>query len=705
MLRAKYLPAAALFSLALIGCGRAGPGTITPPLMPVVATPTFFPTPGTYKSPQSVTIADAASAATIYYTTDGSAPTANSAKYTSPIVVKIDTNFQAIAVASGYSNSAPAKGAYLIAGPTVSVVLSTHDQTRLMAAQPSVQFTANTSGANQVLVDETQQYQSIEGFGAAFTDSACYLLEKVAQPAALPGALTDLFTRSGNGIGLSFMRIPMGASDIALSVYSFDDQPAGQTDPTLADFSVAHDQSYIQPLILEARTLNPEMKLMANPWSPPGWMKTTDSMIGGTLLPTMDTPFANYFVKYLQAYQTAGLPIDYISLQNEPLYQPTGYPGMGMDARTQLTILRDSILPALASNHLTSRVLVYDHNWDTPLYPETIFADPTVLAADQVAGSAWHGYGGTAGAQQTVQNDFPTKGQWETEHSGATSTSDQFTSDFVEITQALRNSSKSYVKWSLALDENLGPNLTQNVGLGGCNTCTALVTVNSQSGAITKDVEFYTLGQYSKYVLAGATRIYSSNANGIVSAAFQNPDSSLAVIAFNDTAISQAFQLQWGTQNVSYTLPSLSAATFTWSGIQTGTATFDATSQIQASSYSTEQGLQTEDTADVNGGFDLGYISPGAYAVYKNVNFGTSVSTVNVRTASAGNGGTVDFHLDRATGPLIASVTLPVSGGWQNWQTVSAPASGASGIHDVYAVFSGGGATASIANMNWFQFQ
>jgi glucosylceramidase len=673
--------------------------------MPVLAAPTFSPAPGTFNAAQTVSIADATSAATIYYTTDGSAPTVNSTKYSSPISVTVDTSIQAIAIAAGYSNSSAAKGAYLIAGPTVSVVLTTHDQTQLLAAQSSVQFTATTSSTNQLLVDDTQQYQSIEGFGAAFTDSACYLLEKVAQPAALPGALNDLFTRNGNGIGLSFMRIPMGASDIALSVYSFDDQPTGATDPTLAGFSIAHDQSYIQPLILEAKTLNPQMKLMANPWSPPGWMKTTDSMIGGTLLPTMYTPFANYFVKYLQAYQTAGISIDYISLQNEPLYQPPAYPGMGMDAPTQLTVLRDSILPALTANHIASKVLVYDHNWDTPSYPETILADATVLASDQVAGTAWHGYGGVPGAQQTVQNAFPTKGQWETEHSGVTSTSDQFTSDLVEITHVLRNSGKSYVKWSLALDENQGPNLTRNAGLGGCATCTPLVTVNSTSGAITRDIEFYSLGQFSKYVLPGATRIYSSNANGIVSVAFQNPDSSYAVIAFNDTNGSQAFQLQWGTQNFSYTLPSLSAATFTWSGTQTGTATVEATSQIQASSYSSEQGLQTENTADINGGYDLGYISPGGYAVYKNVNFGTAVSTVNVRTASDGTGGTVEFHLDSATGPLIATATLPVTGGWQTWQTVSAPASGASGIHDLYAVFAGGGATASIANVNWFQFQ
>lgn len=590
------------------------------------------------------------------------------------------------------------------AGPSVSVVLSTHDQTNLLASQPSVLYTATTAGPkdNTIFVDETQQYQTIEGFGAAFTDSAAYLLKEVAQPSQLTSIMNDLFTRSGSGIGLSFMRNPMGASDIARSVYSFDDMPAGQTDFPLTNFSIAHDQADIIPIILQAKTLNPQMKILANPWSPPGWMKDSGSMIGGHLLmtPTANvTAFANYFVKYIQAYQAAGVPIDYISLQNEPLYIPPDYPGMGMDAPTQLSVLRDYVLPALTTNGLSTRVQVYDHNWDTPSYPETVLADPTVQASNLVAGTAWHGYGGTPGAQQTVQNMFLTKGNWETEHSGGTWVTDQFTSDFVKITQVMRNAGKAYVKWSLALDEKLGPDLTQ-MGLGGgCNTCTPIVTVNSQTGAVTKDIEYYTLGQYSKYVLPGAVRIYSSNANGIVSVAFKNPDSSKALIAFNNSAASQTFKVQWGTFLFPYTLPSLAAATFTWTGTQTGTPTIPATTQIQGSSYSSESGLQTETTSDTTGGYDLGYITNGAYAVYNNVNFGNSVSQVSVREASDTNGATATFYLDNLNGTPIATVTLPGTGGWQNWQTVTASVTGASGGHNLYVVFTSG------ANMNWFQFQ
>ena len=690
----------------LVGCG--GGGGSTTPLMPALAAPTFSPSPGSYNAAQSVTLADATSGATIYYTTDGSTPTTNSAVYSGAIAVNVDTTIQAIATASGFSSSAVATGAYQIAGPTVSVVLSTHDRTSLLAAQPDVTFTARTATAsdNQVLVDENQTYQTMEGFGAAFTDSAAYLLHEVAQPSQLTSTMSDLFTRTGGGIGLSFMRIPMGASDIARSVYSYDDMPVGQTDPTLANFSIAHDQTDILPIIEQAKTLNPQMKLMASPWSPPGWMKDPASMnpvsmLGGNLLltSTNETAFAKYFVKFIHAYAAAGVPIDYISLQNEPLNVTTSYPSMGMDAATQLSVLRDYVLPALQASNLSTQVLVYDHNWDTASYPETVLGDATVLASPLVAGVAWHGYGGTPGAQQTVQNLFPTKGQWETEHSGGTWVSDQFTSDFVEITQVLRNSAKAYVKWSLALDQNLGPNLTQDAGLGGCNTCTPLVTVNSTTGAVTKDIEFYTLGQYSKYVLPGAVRIYSSNANGIVTVAFKNSDGSKVLVAFNNTSASNSFRVQWGTQSFPYTLPAMSAATFTWTGTQAGTGALPATGEIQASSYTSETGLQTEATSDTTGGYDLGYLTNGATAIYKNVDFGTGVTQVNVREASAGSSATAKFYLDSTASTPIATVTLPVTGGWQTWQTVSAPVTGASGVHTLYVVFTSG------ANVNWYQFQ
>ena len=595
-------------------------------------------------------------------------------------------------------------------GPAVAIVLTTDDQTRQMEAESGVQFSTVSVGSNTVVVDESQVYQPIEGFGAAFTDSAAHLLHAVAPSAARDAAMTDLFTR--NGIGLSFMRNPMGASDLARTVYSYDDNLGQPPDLTLANFSVAHDQVDIIPLIQQARTLNPQLKLMANPWSPPGWMKTSGSMIGGSLLsdaPTR-TAFAQYFVKYLQAYAAAGILTDYISLQNEPLYDtsmnPAPYPGMIMDAPTQTILLRDYVLPAFAANSFKTKALVYDHNWNRPDCPDTVLSDPAIVASSQVAGIAWHGYAGTPGAMTTLNNKYPGKGNYQTEHTGLTTTPDQTKADFEEITQVMRNWGRTYVKWSLALDENHGPHT------GGCGTCTPIVMVNSSTGAVTKTAEYYTLGHFSKFVLSGASRIYSSNASGIVSAAFVNPDASKVLVAYNDTNAAETFEVQWGTQSFTHTLPALGGATFSWSGTQNLSYTVNAKTQIQASSFNSTSGLQTESTTDVNGGYDVGFSSDSAFAVYKNVDFGTAgVSGVSARLAcnqnAGGNcGGAIELHLDSATGLLAGSVTIPATGGWQTWITATGNApSGVTGVHDVYVVFKAPlSGTVSLGNVNWFQF-
>ena len=580
---------------------------------------------------------------------------------------------------------------------TVNVWVTTDDQSKKLEPQPALSFSpGSSSGANTIFVDESQRYQSIEGFGASFTDSAAYLLNQKVQSPQLDALMISLFDRR-DGIGVSFVRNPMGASDLARSIYSYDDLNAGQTDPGLASFSIAHDIADIVPLVRRARQLNPQLKIMANPWSPPGWMKTSGSMIAGSLRSSAYTSFADYFVKYIKAYEAEGIPIDYISLQNEPLFVPGDYPGMSMDAATQTTLLRDYILPALSANNIGTRALVYDHNWDRPDYPDAVLSDPVLKNSTQVGGIAWHGYGGTPGVMATLQSKYPEKGNYQTEHSGGTWVPDQAKADFEEITQVMRNWGKAYVKWGLALDENRGPHT------GGCGTCSPLVTVNSSTGAVRYEIDYYTLGHFSKFVLPDAYRIYSSNAEGFVSVAFRNPNGSNVLFVYNDTTSPRTVQVAWGSQSFTYSFQGLSGATFTWSGTQDRGYSVTASSRpIQASSFNDSRGLQTELTADTDGGYDVGFIDDGDWAVYRNIDFGSGATSVQVRVASAGNGGTLEFHLNGTGGPLIGSTTLPITGGWQTWTTISTGISMATGIKDLYVVFKG---TRDIANVNWFQFE
>jgi glucosylceramidase len=322
-----------------------------------------------------------------------------------------------------------------------------------------------------------------------------------------------------------------------------------------------------------------------------------------------------------------------------------------------------------------------------------------------MAGTAWHGYGGATGAQQLLQNQFPALGNWETEHSGGTWQADQFTVDILEITQVLRNSGKSFVKWSLALNEKLGPNLTQKRSRPGRMQHMHAHRYRQQHhGRSDQGHRVLHPRPIQQIRLAGrGARVLEQHA-GIASVAFQNTDGSMALIASNATASSQTFQVQWGTESFSYTLPATSIATFTWTGAETNnTPAVAATAQIQGSSFSSESGLETEQTGDSTGEYDLGYLSQGSYAVYENVDFGASVSQVNVRTASGGSGGTATFYLDNMTSSPIATVNLPVTGGWQTWMTVNASVTGATGVHTLYVVFNG--PTASISNVNWFQFK
>jgi glucosylceramidase len=365
------------------------------------------------------------------------------------------------------------------------------------------------------------------------------------------------------GIGLNILRQPMGASDFALTDYSYDDVAAGERDLGLTKFSIEHDRAYIIPLLKEALAVNPNLKVMGTPWSPPGWMKTSQSMIYGALLPEAYPAFAKYFVKYINAYSEAGVPIYAITMQNEPLNIPGNYPGMGMTAIEQATFLRENLGPALREAGLKTKIFVFDHNWDLIEYPIQVLNDSK--AAAYAGGIATHCYGGAATAQMELHDRFPEKEIWMTECSGG----DWQKGNLLEqqarlIINSTRNWAKTVVLWNMALDQNHEP------FLGGCTNCRGVVTINHALSPtqITRTVDFTALAHASKFVRPGAHRIASNSFDqgSLEDVAFQNPDGSIVLLVLNSSGGAVPFNIAWQGEFASYKLPAGGVATFTWRG-------------------------------------------------------------------------------------------------------------------------------------------
>ena len=461
------------------------------------------------------------------------------------------------------------------AGEQVSIWLTTTDDaggrhvTRGLQQQANVAFGAGTgSGGQLITVDENTRYQQFTGGGASFTDTAAWLLNSsgALSAATRDDTMRKLFSPT-DGIGLSFVRNPMGASDLARYGYTYDDVAAGQSDPALANFSIAHDLADVLPLTRQARQLNPALSVLASPWTAPAWMKDSGNLNGGWLKAEDYAAYAQYFVKYLQAYQAQGVPVNYVTAQNEPTCC-AGYPSMSWNGSGLAYFTKTNLLPALASAGLSTKVLALDWNWDQyAAYAAPSLDDAAIRNHPNFGGMAWHGYGGDVATQTTVHNQYPAVDAFDTEHSGGTWIGNQQQEDMRNIIDYTRNWGKSVTKWSLAVDQNMGPHY------GGCGTCTGFVTVHNgdaRSGQVDYTVEYYTMGHLTKFVKPGAYRIASTANSAVPNVAWRNPDGSKALIAYNDSGSAQSVRVNWGGQNLTYNLPAKTSATFTWNGAQGG---------------------------------------------------------------------------------------------------------------------------------------
>jgi glucosylceramidase len=441
----------------------------------------------------------------------------------------------------------------------IEVHVTTGDRTKLLSREPDLRWSDDSLSDSLTIidVDERTRYQEITGFGASLTDASAWLIQHALNGAQRDSLLRHLFGRD-SGIGFSVVRIDMGASDFSRSHYSYDDVPAGQRDASLSRFSIDADRAETIPILRRALEINPRLFLIASPWSAPGWMKTTGTMIGGTLRPDAFDAYAEYFRRFITAYHAEGIEIDAITIQNEPHHEPNDYPGMRLDPAQRARFIGSHLGPMLERARIRTRIFDWDHNWDEPQSPLAVLADST--ARRFVSGVAWHCYGGEVAAQSTVRDVHPDKEVWFTECSGgawAPSFADNLAWTVRNlIIGATRNWARGVLMWNLALDENHGPHL------GGCGNCRGVVTIDSRTGRVTRNEEYYAFAHASRFVLPGARRIAStSGRSGVESVAFRNADASIVVILLNTKAGATPIAVRSERRSVQYALPPGAVAT------------------------------------------------------------------------------------------------------------------------------------------------
>jgi len=448
------------------------------------------------------------------------------------------------------------------AAPLAQNWLTTADQQSLLTPGAPLPFDAKQVRLPlHIEVDPAQRFQTMVGFGGAITEGSAWLIQHKLTPAQRSALMNELYGHGPNGLGFEFTRLTIGASDFSLEHYSLDDVPAGKTDMALAHFSLAPEKADVVPVVKQARAVNPQLMVMASPWSAPAWMKTNGNAYKGHLKPEMYGVFSRYMLRYLQAMEAEGVHIDALTLQNEPHFEPENYPGMRMDPPERAKVIGEHLGPLLKAKAAQTQIFDWDHNWDEPQSPLAVLAD--AKARSFVSGVAWHCYAGEPSVQAKVHEAYPDKDVWLTECSGG-----QWAPKWEEtlpwitrnmVINGTRYGARGVLMWNLALDENYGPHK------GGCNDCRGIVTINSKTGEVTRNIEYYAFGHASRFVRQGAQRIGStSDVQGLDTVAFQNPDSSVALLVLNGADAARQFSVGYQGRTLRYELPAHAVVTFTW---------------------------------------------------------------------------------------------------------------------------------------------
>lgn len=435
----------------------------------------------------------------------------------------------------------------------VSVWLTTISESYLLSQSNSIDF-SDSIGDFSIVIDTTRTFQRIDGFGAALTGSSAYLIQQM-NSADRNKLLKDLFDPA-SGIGINYLRITIGSSDFSIGTYSYCDNS------DISTFAIPQrDKDDLIPVLKQILNINPTIKILASPWSAPAWMKSNNSMLGGSLKGSqVYSDFAEYFCRYVEAFAAEGIKIDAITLQNEPMYETSGYPTMKMDWSVQNTIIRDYLGPQFAVKGIKTKIIIWDHNFDMAYYPINILNDPETRK--YVAGTAWHGYGGDASAIDQVQDLHPDKEVYFTEQSGGTWNTDSRMGNMFYymkyfLMASVNRGSKNFMMWNLALNPNHGPTTTNE----GCQNCRGVVTINT-NGTYKRNEEYYLLGHFSKFVRLDALRVENSISKqlvGITVSTFVNTDGSKVVVVMNRTGKQQKYNIRCGNRNFIFKQPNESA--------------------------------------------------------------------------------------------------------------------------------------------------
>ncbi|HYF29534.1 MAG TPA: glycoside hydrolase family 30 beta sandwich domain-containing protein [Chitinophagaceae bacterium] len=433
--------------------------------------------------------------------------------------------------------------------------LTQADQTVLFKKQGTNLAWSAGGTTNSVEVDTTQTYQTIDGFGYTLTGGSASLIN--ALPAAQKDeVLNELFRHDSTFIGVSYLRISIGASDLSATTFTYDDVPAGQTDVNLQQFSIDKEKQDLIPVLKKILAINPSIKILGSPWSAPVWMKTNNSFVGGSLKTQYYPVYAQYFVKYIQAMKAEGITIDAITPQNEPLHGGNN-PSMVMQAAEQADFIKNHLGPAFQAAAINTKIIVYDHNADRPDYPIAILNDAG--AKQYVYGSAFHLYGGPISALTQVHNAHPDKNIYFTEQ--WTGGPGNFAGDLrwhIEnlIIGATRNWSRNVLEWNLASDPNYQPHTP-----GGCSNCMGALTIGN---TVSRNVSYYIIAHAAKFVRPGSVRIASTQTATLQTVAFKNPEGKKVLIVLNTGPNAEVFSIKFHGKTVTTSLNNGSVGTFVW---------------------------------------------------------------------------------------------------------------------------------------------